>query len=154
MRSLGVLSIGSMSLLLAGCWNSDSATSQTIGSSVSGLSGAVTLVLNGGESRVVTSNGVFTFQARIPSGGQYSVSISSQPATQTCIVVNGAGSVGGTAVTNVAVNCTTHEYSVGGTVSGLNGTIELRNGADVVSLTSSGAFTFSLPTYRWDQRMR
>lgn len=142
MRLLGVLSTGSMSLLLAGCWNSDSVTSQTIGGSVSGLSGAVTLVLNGGESRVVSSDGTFSFQTRLRSGAQYSVSISSQPTTQTCVVANGAGAVPRTAVANVGVNCATHEYSVGGTATGLNGTIELRNGDDVISLTSNGAFAF------------
>lgn len=142
MRSVSLLSLGLMSLLLAGCWNSDPATSTTVGGSVSGLSGTVTVVLNGGESRAISSNGPFGFQSRLQSGAQYSVSVSSQPATQTCVVANGSGMVGRTAVTTVAVTCTTHEYSIGGTVTGLNGTLELRNGAEVLSLSSTGAFNF------------
>src|SRR5690606_39907372 len=62
----------------------------------------------------------------------------------TCTVSNGAGVVGAEDVANVAVVCSTESFSVGGTVSGLEGrglVLEL-NGADTLPIASNGAFTF------------
>ena len=67
------------------------------------------------------------------------------PAGQTCSVANGSGTVGTANITNVAVTCTAATtYSVGGTVSGLSGTVVLQdNGGDDLSVGASGAFTFA-----------
>jgi hypothetical protein len=53
--------------------------------------------------------------------------------------------VGAANVTNVAVTCTTTPtYSVGGTVSGLSGTVVLQNnGGNNLSVSANGSFTFS-----------
>ena len=53
--------------------------------------------------------------------------------------------VGTANITNVAVTCTAATtYSVGGTVSGLSGTVVLQdNGGDDLSVGASGAFTFA-----------
>ena len=68
-----------------------------------------------------------------------------QPPGQTCTVTNGSGTANAN-VTNVAVNCVT-TYSIGGTVSGLVGTglVLQNNGADNLTFTVSGAFTFATP---------
>ena len=60
-------------------------------------------------------------------------------------MANGSGTVGSANVTNVAVTCTAAStYSVGGTVSGLSGTVVLQdNGGNDLSVGASGAFTFS-----------
>ncbi len=46
-------------------------------------------------------------------------------------------------MTNVSVSCSTNTYTIGGTVSGLTGTVVLQNNSgDNESISSSGAFTF------------
>ena len=78
----------------------------------------------------------------------YSVTVKTNPSGQSCAVSNGSGTVGSANVTNVAVSCTSvASYSVGGTVSGLSGTLVLQdNGGDDFSVTGNGSFTFRL---RW-----
>ena len=74
------------------------------------------------------------------------MTVKTNPAGQTCTVSNGSGTVRVANVTNVAVNCvaTTASYSVGGTVSGLSGTVVLQdNGGDDLSVSANGSFTFA-----------
>ncbi len=73
----------------------------TIGGTVSGLSGAgLVLQDNGGNNLPVTTDGNFTFSAAITSGDTYDVTVLTQPSTpaQTCTVTDGSG----TAVANVS----------------------------------------------------
>ena len=67
------------------------------------------------------------------------------PAGQTCTVANGSGTMGSANVTNVAVSCSANPtFTVGGTVSGLSGTVVLQdNGADNLTVTANGPFTFA-----------
>ena len=79
----------------------------TIGGTVTGLSGAgLMLQDNGGNNLAVAADGSFTFTTAITSGGAYSVTVSTQPATpaQTCTVTNGVGTATAN-VTNIAVAC-------------------------------------------------
>jgi len=77
-----------------------------VGGSVSGLSGSLTLALNGGEqSLVVAADGPFQFPAAIADGAHYDVTVSVQPAGQFCMVAQGSGEVDGADVTDVAVAC-------------------------------------------------
>jgi trimeric autotransporter adhesin len=116
------------------------------GGTVSGLVGTVVLQNNGSDPLVINSNGAFTFTAPVAQGGTYSVTVQTQPAAQTCTVANGAGTMGGANVTNIAVICSTNAYTTGGTVSGLNGTVTLQNnGTNTTPLSSNGSFTFSTP---------
>jgi trimeric autotransporter adhesin len=122
------------------------ANTYTAGGTVSGLAGTVVLQNNGGNSLVISSNGAFTFTAPVAQGGTYSVTIQTQPAAQTCTVANAAGTMGGANVTNIAVTCSLNAYTVGGTVSGLNGTVTLQNnGTNSTPLSTNGSFTFSTP---------
>ena len=60
-------------------------------------------------------------------------------------MTSGSGTIGSANVTNVAVSCdNVVTYSVGGTVSGLSGTVVLQdNGGDNLSVTANGSFTFA-----------
>ena len=121
--------------------------SYTVGGAVSGLTGSVTLRNNGGDNLVRTTNGIFTFATALTTGSAYAVTVFSQPTGQTCTVANGSGTIASANVTNVAVTCVTNPvatFTVGGTVSGLTGSVTLRNnGVDSLVRTANGIFTFT-----------
>ena len=119
-------------------------TTYSVGGTVSGLSGTVVLQDNGGDALSVSANGAFTFATQLATGAAYSVTVKTNPSGETCSVSSGTGTVGSANVTNVAVTCATNTYSVGGSVSGLSGTVVLQdNGGDALSVSSNGAFTFA-----------
>ena len=104
----------------------------SIGGTVSGLSGTVGLEDNGGDPLSISANGTFTFDTPLAQGASYSVTVATEPSGQVCSVANGSGVVGSANVTNVSVTCATPggtgagPYSIGGTVSGLSGTVSPR----------------------------
>jgi 6-phosphogluconolactonase (cycloisomerase 2 family)/environmental stress-induced protein Ves len=125
----------------------------TIGGTVSGLAGTGLKLRNNNnpaDEITIAKTGPFgfTFSTPIASGATYAVTVSAQPTalSQTCTVTaNGSGTVGGANVTNVAISCTTNSFTVGGTVTGSNGTgLTLRlNGANNLLVAADGSFTFS-----------
>ena len=130
-------------LLAAGC--SDTAL-YSIGGTVSGLSGTLVLQDDGGDDLTLTASGPFTFKTRLKKDAAYAVTVHSQPAGQTCAVASGSGTVGAAPVTSVSVGCAANTYTVGGSVSGLSGTLVLQdNGGDDLTLTANGPFTFHTP---------
>lgn len=125
-----------------------STNTRTVGGSVSGLAASQSVVLqnNGSDNLTVNSNGSFTFSIPVAQGASYNVTILTQPSTQTCTVTNGSGTAGASNITNVQVTCATNAYTVGGTVSGLSGTVVLQdNGGDNLTINSNGSFTFATP---------
>lgn len=76
----------------------------SIGGTVVGLTGSVTLQNNGGDSLTLTSNGAFTFPGRVGAGGAYAVTVSSQPQLPDCTVANGSGTTSAN-VTTVQITC-------------------------------------------------
>jgi len=116
-----------------------------IGGTVSGLAGTGLVLRNSaGTDIAVSANGAFAFPA-LAQGSAYAVTVPTQPTQpwQTCTVTNGTGTANA-AVTNVAVNCTTNNYKVGGTVNGLVGVklvLQLAGGT-TLPVTQSGAFVF------------
>lgn len=116
----------------------------TIGGTVTGLSGGnIVLQNNSGDNLAVPANGAFVFETPVLHGNSYAVTILVEPATQTCVVANGTGTVNAANVSNITVTCTTDTYGVGGTISGLTGTVVLRNnGGDSLSLSADGGFEF------------
>jgi hypothetical protein len=125
-----------------------STLTRIVGGTVSGLDPSESVVLqnNSGDNLVVNANGNFVFAAPVAQSGAYDVTVLTQPAAQTCTVTNGGGTAGASDIADVQVTCSTNAYTVGGTVSGLSGTVVLQNnGADNLPLASSGAFTFSTP---------
>lgn len=77
----------------------------TIGGSISGLTGSVTLQNNGADNLVSNANGGFTFATALSDGTAYAVTVSTQPTGQTCTISNGSGTVSGADVTDVGVSC-------------------------------------------------
>ena len=79
--------------------------SYSVGGTVSGLVGSVVLQNNGSNTTTISTSGTstFSFSTLINQGSGYSVSISTQPATQTCVLANNTGTMGGSNVGNVTV---------------------------------------------------
>jgi uncharacterized repeat protein (TIGR01451 family) len=126
-----------------------STDSYLIGGTLSGLGAgnSITLQNNGGDDLTLSADGSFFFPVPISPGGPYLVTVAVQPMGQTCTVSNGAGNATTfNDVNNVAVNCITSTFSIGGTLSGLaaGGSITLQNnGGDDLVLGSDGAFAFA-----------
>ncbi len=75
-----------------------------IGGTVSGLTGAVVLQNNAGDTLATAANGSFTFSTAIAPGSSYLVTVQTPPAGENCGVTNGSGTAT-TDVTNVAIVC-------------------------------------------------
>lgn len=118
------------------------ATTVTVGGTVTGLNGTLVLENNGAHDLTVTAAGPFTFY-NVVQGTNYNVTVLTQPVGQTCAVTNGTGTANGN-ISIIGVACTTNTYSIGGTVTGLSGSLVLQNnGGDDRSVTHDGAFTFA-----------
>ena len=100
---------------------------------------------NGGDDLTLSANGAYSFATKLASGAAYNVTVKTNPSGQTCSVANGAGTINSADVTNVAVTCApSPTYSVGGSVSGLSGTVVLQdNGGDDLTLSANGAYSFA-----------
>jgi hypothetical protein len=144
---LSILACGAMAFSISGCNDSSSGVSSaTIGGTVTGLSGSVTLVNDGRDAQVVSADGTFTFPTRQGESSPYAVAVLTQPAGQTCTVTNGSGTVGTANVVNVSVRCVANTITLGGTVSGLSGTVVLQHaGGEALSIASNGDFAFPTP---------
>ena len=132
------------------------APTYTVGGTVSGLTGSGLTLHNGTDTLGISAAGPFTFPTALPSGSPYAVSISNQPAGQTCTVSGGSGIVGSENVTSVAVSCTSTPaptYTIGGTVIGLTGTglVLQDNGADNLPIAGNGAFRFATALNQGDR---
>ena len=121
-------------------------SSFTVGGTVTGLAGAGLVIQdNRGDDLAISGDGDFTFETPVASGASFQVTVLHQPSqlTQTCTVLGDAGTVGDGPVTSVAINCATNRYMVGGTITGLVGTVTLQNnGGDDRAVTATGAFAF------------
>jgi hypothetical protein len=117
-----------------------------IGGVVSGLSGTLSVQLNGGTPLALNGNGPWSFSNKLLDGSSYNVTISSQPAGQTCNVTNGVGFVAGGNITNIAISCAPN-HTIGGTASNLVGTgLVLQNNLGNDLAVPAGATTFTFPT--------
>ena len=122
----------------------------TISGSVSGLASGAKLVLedNGTDTLTLSANGPLSFATPVNYDGVYAVTVVTQPAGATCTVSNGVGAGVTGAVNNVAVVCSSTTYSISGILSGLPAGAHLvlqNNGADALTLSANGAFTFTTP---------
>jgi hypothetical protein len=114
-----------------------------IGGTISGLTGSITLQLNGAERLTRSENGPFTFQSELEDQSQFTVAIPQAPEEEDCALQGATGRLNGADVTSVKVTCTRRTYALNGTVEGLNGSLQLRlEGGDTLSVTGSGPFTF------------
>jgi hypothetical protein len=120
----------------------------SIGGTVNGLMGSgLVLQNNRGDDLAVNSNGAFSFRTALASGARYDVRVRTQPSNpaQSCSVTNGQGTVDTTEVSNVVVSCSTSDFTIGGTVSGLSGSglILRNNGGDELTIDDNGSYTFN-----------
>ena len=77
----------------------------SVGGTVSGLTGALTLQNNNADDLPVAADGAFTFATALADGASYAVTVSGQPMGQTCAVSNGAGTIATADVANIVVTC-------------------------------------------------
>ncbi len=126
-------------MLLAACGGGEERPEvpavRAIGSTVTGLASGTQLVLNNqvDDPLSVSANGPFTFATPVAHDGSYAITVATQPAGQTCTVSNGSGAGITAAVSHAIVTCSTHTYTIGGTVTGLAGGAQvtlLNNGSD------------------------
>ncbi|HEX3915060.1 MAG TPA: choice-of-anchor tandem repeat GloVer-containing protein [Steroidobacteraceae bacterium] len=81
----------------------------------------------------------------LPAGTSYSVTIENQPSGESCSVAAGTGLIQSANAANVVVTCSNAAYSLGGTLSGLNGPgLVLANGTDTLAVNSN-ATSFTMP---------
>jgi hypothetical protein len=120
----------------------------SIGGTVTGLTGSgLVLSDNGNDTVTITGTGTQTFKFPTLVPGAYSVAVQTQPTnpTQTCLVTNGTGTASAN-VTNVQVTCSSG-FTIGGSVSGLNGSglVLLDNATDSLTITGTGSIAFTFP---------
>jgi sugar lactone lactonase YvrE/predicted SpoU family rRNA methylase len=99
----------------------------------------VTLMDNGADPLIVTTNGTFPFATPIAYNGSYNVTVGTQPVGETCTVANGTGA-GVTASVTVNVTCSVSSFTVTATVTGLNAGQQVTlndNGADPLIITTN-----------------
>ena len=87
-----------------------SATTYTIGGTVSGLAtGSLVLKNNGGDALTINANSsTFTFATALADNAPYAVTIDTQPSGLTCSVTCGVGALARANVTNIALVCSTN----------------------------------------------
>lgn len=119
----------------------------TVSGSISGLTSSGLILKMNSSSKIIASGATsFAFSTQLTSGSPYNVSITSQPSGLICTVINPSGVIASSNITNVSVPCVTPTYTVGGSVTGLNGSLTLvNNGIDSKTVTSDGSYTFNNP---------
>ncbi|TGM42512.1 hypothetical protein EHQ92_17145 [Leptospira biflexa] len=119
---------------------------------VSGLVGTgLTLSLNSGlSSLTIDADGNYPFGSTLITGQDFNVSIVNQPIlpNQTCSVSGGTGVVGFGNISSIIVNCDPLRYSLGGTITGLDGATGLTltnafDGATLPVAVAAGTFAFT-----------
>ena len=73
----------------------------SVGGTISGLEGTLTLQNNGTDDLTVTATGTFTFETGLGCDSEYSVTVLEQPLGQTCVINAGVGQIGNAAGSNV-----------------------------------------------------
>ena len=98
----------------------------------------------------MNANGNFVFNTALPDATQLQRYRSDSTGGQSCAPRNNTGTIAGSNVSTVEVICASNQFAVGGTVSGLTGkglVLQL-NGANDVSITKDGAFSFPVTLAR------
>lgn len=87
--------------------------SYTLGGTISGLTGTGLVLVNGADSfspavpADPSAATPFTMPSKVADGSVYGVTVLSQPTNgQTCLVANGTGTMGSTAIAPIVVTCT------------------------------------------------
>ncbi len=151
--TLHALALLTVATMLSGCGGGTGSTPEyRVSGSLTGLAAGDAVVLAINQQPVtLSSNGGFSTGLSLPAGASYDIAVATQPAGQTCLVVNGSGIVGSSNVIDVSVSCSASpgvRYTIGGTLTGLTGTLQLLdNGSDPLTLTANGPFNFAVPLF-------
>jgi sugar lactone lactonase YvrE len=110
------------------------AAQYTVGGTVSGLgAGAVVTVSNGSETKLISTNGAFTFDTKLNAGAAYEIKTTS-PQGFTCQVTDGKGTIGSANV-NATIACApAYGNQVAGQIAGLSTALK-----EPLAVTSDGA---------------
>lgn len=121
----------------------------TVSGMATGVIGDVELELNSGEQIIVRSGDEqFGFDTRFSPGSTFSVSIKNIVGAQNCTLDDQIGRVGNANISGVNLTCSAinspEQYSVGGEISGLSGSVLLRNQStsEHITVTSNGSYAF------------
>ena len=120
-----------------------------IGGQVSGLSSPVTLQTNDGTTVTVEADttinpdGSFSFPSVTSNGTTYDFSILSQPAGQTCTVTSSSS------INTLQITCNAN--TVGGSISGLSGSLVLKNQAGVEFTVNAGTSYSFGSSFNWGE---
>jgi 6-phosphogluconolactonase (cycloisomerase 2 family) len=143
-------------LLLAACGGGKDGdppapSTYSVGGTVSGLNGSLTLANNGGDTRTVSANGAFTFATALAGGANYAVTVASQPDNQECALTSATGTIAAANVSNVTVTCET--IRVVASIGPAGGTVAGPGGAQVVipagALTQATDIGVARPSSGW-----
>jgi hypothetical protein len=107
------------------------------------------LVLANGTDQLTVSSGATTFalSAPVATTSSYAVTVATQPNGLACAVASGVGTMGTSDVTGIAVTCTSRNFALGGTVSGLiSSGLVLAYGSELLAVPAHAAnFLFATP---------
>jgi hypothetical protein len=120
-----------------------SASSFTIGGTITGLTASGLVLQNNGADNLSRASGAtsFTFATPVAAGTGYDVTVLTQPTGETCAVTNGSGTANSN-VTNVAVTCAA-TLTLSAQVTGLAGTLVLQDDVgNPLTFTADGTQTF------------
>jgi hypothetical protein len=129
-----------------------STNTYAIGGTVTGLTGkGLVLQDNARDDLTLSADGEFVFATPVSSGEHFVVTIKTQPTApdQRCTISNGSGTVDAARISDVSITCATQAtgHKIGGRVVGtpLAGLELANNGADKVSISGAGTFSFAAP---------
>jgi Lactonase, 7-bladed beta-propeller len=149
-NSSGTMEASNVTSIMVACQDK-TLPADTIGGVVVGLTGSgLVLQNNRTDSLAVAGNGTFVFPTALPGGSPYNISVLTPPVNpyEDCEVLNGKGTAADSDITSIGIVCTVNAstpHTIGGTISGVSGTLVLENnGRDALTLTSDGPFRFPL----------
>ena len=90
---------------------------------------------------MIEGNGSFKFSYQLSEDDEYSVLLKNYPTDIHCAISNNSGKIISD-VTDIKIACSKDSYSIGGTVTGLSGTVSLKNNSETVNVTEDGTFQF------------
>jgi hypothetical protein len=77
----------------------------SIGGTVQGMSGVLTLQNSNGTQLMVSADGPFAFETPMVSTALYNVTVAVPPPAQTCTVASGSGTVSRASIRDVTIVC-------------------------------------------------
>lgn len=81
-------------------------TASALGGTITGLAaGAAVTLSDGTVSQTIAANGLWAFPSPVLIGSPYTITITTQPAGQTCTLVNDTGTVTAASASNIAITC-------------------------------------------------